>query len=186
MATFHEEDTKPWTKITNTRVRTPVMEPPVGPNLNTGFRLRPATYIHIEWGTTWFKYLGQPSYWVYWFHMSAYDQLVQRLIKVKHTIVPYSFFRSEDRVRTPLLLCTQRPPYLSPTKVLFHQVNLRVIFAPLVAFSVGFFYTPWFDLSSGEGGKDVLKIRKLNMHQMGFKQLLDLSTQMQYINNNIS
>ena len=25
----------------------------------------PATYIHVEWGTTWFKYLGQPRYRVY-------------------------------------------------------------------------------------------------------------------------
>ena len=30
MATFHEEDTKPWTKHTQTRVRTPVKDPPSG------------------------------------------------------------------------------------------------------------------------------------------------------------
>ena len=34
-----------------------------------------------------------------------------RLIKVKHTIVPYSFFASECRVRTLFLLYTHRPPY---------------------------------------------------------------------------
>ena len=138
VATFHEEDTKPWTKHTNTRVRTPVQDPPSGLITTRVSGYDPVTYIHVEWGTTRFKYLGQPSYRAYWFHMSAYDQFVQRLIKVKHTIFPYSFFGSQDRVRTPLLLSTQRPSYL-PTIVWFYQVNLHVISGPLVAFSVDFF-----------------------------------------------
>ena len=75
-ATFHEEDTKPWTKITNTRVRTPMKDPSSGLISTQVSGYDPATYIHVEWGTTWFKYLGQPSYRAYWFHMSAYDQFV--------------------------------------------------------------------------------------------------------------
>jgi hypothetical protein len=39
---------------------------------------------------------------------------------VKHRQILISFFGSEDRVRTPLLLCTQRPSYLSGTS-LIHQ-----------------------------------------------------------------
>ena len=50
------------------------------------------------------------------------------LSTVKHTIVPYSFFGSEYRVRTPFLLCTQRPPYPTLTTALLYQVNLCVIF----------------------------------------------------------
>lgn len=174
MATFHEEDTKLWTKNTQTRVRTPVKDPRRAWSRH-GFQATTPPTSHARWGNAQFKYLGRPSYRAYWFHMLAYDQLVQRLIKVKHTMVPYSFFGSKDSQNSSFALySTTTIP--SSTIVWLYQVNLQVISGPLVAFSVDFFYTLWFDLSSWEGGKDVLKSRMLNMHQLSFKQLLDLNS----------
>jgi hypothetical protein len=61
MATVHEEDTKPWTKLTQTRVRTPVQDPRRAWSQH-GFQGTTLPTFHFEWVTTWFKNLGQPSY----------------------------------------------------------------------------------------------------------------------------
>ena len=82
--------TRPWTKLTQTRVHTPVKAPPIGPDLDTGFRLRPRHQFHVEWGNTQFKNLGQPSYIGLPIPFSRHEnQYVQYLIKVKHAIDPY-------------------------------------------------------------------------------------------------
>ena len=104
--------TRPWTKLTQTQVRAPMKDPSSGPISTRVSGYDPATYVHVEWGNTRFKNLGQPSYIGLPVPFSRHaNQYVEYLIKIKYAIDPY-LFGSEGRIKTPFLLCTQRLPYL--------------------------------------------------------------------------
>ena len=92
MTTFGEEELDPEPSLPRPEFVHPREGPPVGPDLDTGFRLRPRHQFHVEWGNTQFKNLGQPSYIGLPIPFSRHEnQYVQYLIKVKHAIDPYLF-----------------------------------------------------------------------------------------------
>ena len=92
MTTFDEEELDPEPSLPRPGFAHPGEGPPVGPDLDTSFRLRPRHQFHVEWGTTWFKNLGQPSYLALPVPFSQHvNPYVQYLIKVKHAIDPYLF-----------------------------------------------------------------------------------------------